>query len=124
MSHRSHLRVIAGVLGAAVQLAVLLVLELVLTMLVYIYLNLFHLTTFGALVRGARSVLDVMAGQLDYWLPGSADAAYATLIGELGPKSILLLLIGLVVAAVMRGLARAARGLAAGARRSPAIDAS
>ena len=84
----------------------MLVLELVLTMLVYIYLNLYHLETFGYLARLSRSVLDIMAGQLDFWLGGSANTAYATLIGELGPKSILLLLIGLLVAAVVRSVVR------------------
>jgi hypothetical protein len=59
-------------------------------------------------VRLSRSVLDLMASQLDYWLQGSANAAYATLIGELGPKSILLLLMGLIVATLVRGTARVA----------------
>jgi len=78
-------------------------------MLVYIYLNLYHIATFGYLVRVARSVLDVLAGQLDYWLPKSSNVVYATLIGELGPKSILLLLIGLLSAFVVRSLARLVR---------------
>jgi len=92
--------------GAAVLIVLLLVVELVVTMLVYIYLNLYHLSTFGYLVRLARSVLDVLTSQLEYWLPLTANAAYATLIGELGPKSILLLLTGLVAATVIRAIAR------------------
>jgi hypothetical protein len=94
---------------AVVSLFVLLLVELVTAMLVYIYLNLYHLATFGYLVRLSRSVLDVMASQLDFWLPHSANVAYATLIGELGPKSILLLLIGLLSAFVVRSLARLLR---------------
>ncbi len=94
---------------AVAQLIVLLVVELITAMLVYIYLNLNHLATFGYLVRLARYVLDALTGQLEYWLPRSANVAYATLIGELGPKSILLLLIGLLSAFVVRSLARLVR---------------
>jgi len=94
---------------AVVSVAVLLLVELIAAMLVYIYLNLYHIATFGYFVRLARSVLDVMAGQLDYWLPKSSDVVYATLIGELGPKSILLLLVGLLSSFVIRSLARLVR---------------
>ena len=97
---------VARALGALVLAVGLLVVELAVTMLVYIYLNLYHLETFGYLVRLARSVLDVMASQLDFWLKGSANTAYATLMGELGPKSILLLLIGLVVSLIIRTIVR------------------
>ena len=92
--------------ATAVYIVLMLVVELVGTMLVYIYLNLYHLSTFGYLVRLARSVLDVLSGQLEYWSPVSANTAYATLIGELGPKSILLLMLGLVTAAVFRAISR------------------
>ena len=94
----------ARTVGTAAHIVVMLVIELVATMLVYTYLNLYHLSTFGYLVRLSRSVLDVLTGQLEYWLPVKANTAYATLIGELGPKSILLL--GLVTATVVRGIAR------------------
>jgi hypothetical protein len=89
------------------QALALLVIELVAAMLVYIYLNLYYLETFGGLVRLARDLLDLFRGQFEYWLPAAANQAYATLLGELGPKSILLLLIGLVTATVIRSLARA-----------------
>ena len=91
---------------ALAEVFVLLVVELISAMLVYMYLNLYHLQTFGNLVRMARYVLDALVGQLEYWLPGSANSAYATLVGELGPKSILLLIIGLLVAAGIRFLVR------------------
>ena len=94
---------------AVVSLMLLLVVELLAAMLVYIYLNVYHLATFGYLVRLARSVQDVLAGQLDYWLPKSSNVVYATLIGELGPKSILLLLIGLLSAFIVRSLVRLLR---------------
>jgi hypothetical protein len=94
---------------AVVSVSVLLLVELITAMLVYIYLNLYHIATFGYFVRLARSVLDVMAWQLDYWLPKSSNVVYATLIGELGPKSILLLLVGLLSSFVIRSLARLVR---------------
>jgi len=81
-----------------------LILELVLTMLVYSGLNIYSLNLFGMLVRGARSVLDIMTTVVERVMPGSANTAYATLFGELGPKSILLLLIGLIVAAFVRSV--------------------
>lgn len=90
----------------------LLVVEVVLTMLVYTFLNLRFLDTFGYLVRLSRTVLDWVAVVVLAVMPGSVNSAYATLLGELGPKAMLLLLIGLVVATVMRlltelmGLAR------------------
>ena len=96
----------ARTVATAAHIVLLLVIELVATMLIYIYLNLYHLSTFGYLVRLSRSVLDVLTGQLEYWLPVSANVAYATLIGELGPKSILLLMLGLVTATVVRAIAR------------------
>ena len=109
----------------AAHIVLLLVIELVATMLVYIYLNLYHLATFGYLVRLSRSVLDVLTGQLEYWLPVSSNVAYATLIGELGPKSIMLLMLGLVTATIVRAIARGiVRLVARRAAREPAGAAS
>lgn len=84
-----------------------LVLELVLTMIAYTALNLYAVGTFGYLVRLSQGVLDVVRSLIVTLLPGAANAAYATLLGELGPKAILLLLLGLVVAALVRALTRA-----------------
>lgn len=103
--------------AAVAAILLIVVVELILTMVIYIYLNLFHIGTFGYLVRIARSVLDVLTGQLEYWMPTTANAAYATLVGELGPKSILLLLLGLLISAVIRTIARVIRPLV---RRRPA----
>ncbi len=89
-----------------VQILVLLVVELLAAMLIYMYLNLYHVGLFGVLVRHARDILDALTGQLDYWLPVTSNAAYASVIGELGPKSLLLLLIGLVSAMLIRFVAR------------------
>jgi hypothetical protein len=105
---------IFGLIWGLIYVVVMLVIEIAVTMLLYIYLNLYHVETFGTLVRHARSVLDIMVLWLEKLLPGSANSAYATLFGELGPKSILLLLLGLVVAAVLRfifgGIERLFRG--------------
>ena len=90
------------------EILILLLVELVAAMLIYIYLNLYHVTLFGQLVRDARYVLDALVSQMEYWLPISSNSAYATLIGELVPKSLLLLLIGLVSAMVIRFLIRSA----------------
>lgn len=110
----SALRMIFGLIWGLVYVVVMLVIEIAVTMVLYIYLNLNHVETFGVLVRYARSVLDLMVHWLEKFLPGSANSAYATLFGELGPKSILLLLLGLVVAAILRfvlgGIERMLRG--------------
>lgn len=98
---------LARALGRFVMIAIMLVLEVFLTMLAYTALNLYSLNTFGYLVRLASTVLEGMKSLLVMVLPGQANAAYATLFGELGPKAILLLLIGLVVAALLRPLAGA-----------------
>lgn len=101
-----------------VQILLLLVAELLAAMLIYMYLNLYHVALFGHLVRDARYILDALVSQMEYWLPVSANAAYATLIGELGPKSLLLLLIGLVSAMFIRFSIRSlVRGLAPSLRK-------
>jgi hypothetical protein len=103
-----HIVLVSGAraVGAVAYVLALLIVELITAMLVYMYLNLNHVQTFGHLVRFAKYVLDTIVAQLEYWLPGTANAAYATLIGELGPKSILLLLIGLLSGVVIRFLVR------------------
>lgn len=97
-----------GIVGSLVGTVLLLLLELILTMLVYTGLNVYSLNTFGALVRVAQSVQDLMRSMVERLLPGSANTVYATLFGELGPKAILLLLIGLLVAALVRSVASVA----------------
>ncbi len=92
-------------LGRFFMTVLLLVVEVFLTMLVYTFLNLRFVDTFGYLVGLSRGVLNAMSGLVLTAFPGSAKAAEATLLGELSPKAILLLLIGLVVAAIVRGLA-------------------
>lgn len=91
-------KIIMVVIGSAA----LLIVELVAAMLAYMYLAIYNRELFGTLVRQARQVLDVFSTQFEALFPENVDAAYATLLGELGPKSILLLLLGLAVGAVVR----------------------
>ena len=104
---RSTLAWLASGFGATIAMlatsVALLVVELITAMLVYIYVAIYHLETFGYLVRLSRDLLNFLAGLIDqFFAASSANQAYATLIGELGPKSMLLLLIGLAVGAVIR----------------------
>lgn len=93
---------LGATVGAIVTSAILVVVELVAALLVYFYLAIYDRDRFGEFVRIARSVLDFCVAQLDYWFPDFSNAANATLIGELAPKSMLLLLIGLIVGAIIR----------------------
>jgi hypothetical protein len=65
----------------------------------------------------ARGIVSVRSNQ-SVWLD---DAAYATLVGELGPKSILLLLIGLVAGVVVRFVVRLLRRLVSRATASDPV---
>lgn len=105
------------IIGALFGTAILLVVELVMTVLVYTGLNVYQFELFGRLVRFAGSVLETMSGLVAQFFAGSADTAYASLFGELGPKSMLLLLIGLVVAAFMRLIAALVRSASTTAAR-------
>lgn len=99
-------------LASIVSTFVLLIVELVLTLLVYSGLNIYSLELFGSLVRMAGSVLEMTSSAFEQLFAGSANAAYASVFGELGPKAMLLLLIGLFVAAIVRLLTGLARSLA------------
>lgn len=85
------------------------VVEVVVAMVAYMYLALNHVETFGHLISFSRDLLNLFANQLEQWSPDLANQAYTTLLGELGPKSILLLLIGLFVSALGRLAGWAAR---------------
>ncbi|MGE0628735.1 MAG: hypothetical protein AB7O43_12990 [Hyphomicrobiaceae bacterium] len=104
MAYNSARRGPVRLLGALVVGVIMLVVELILTMTIYTALNLFMRDTFGHLVALSKLVGDLMINTAFYWLPSQENAAYASLIGDFSPKAILLLLIGLVVAALLRGL--------------------
>ena len=81
-----------------------LVVEVLVAMLAYMYLNLYHIDTFGRLIGFCRYLLNEFAVQLERISPDIANQAYATILGELGAKSILLLFIGLGVSTAIRFL--------------------
>lgn len=92
-----------GSLVMAIVTSVLLVfIELMAALFSYFYLAIFEREWFGTLIGYSREVLNFSIGQIELWFPAFTNAANATLIGELAPKSMLLLLIGLVVGAVIR----------------------
>jgi uncharacterized transporter YbjL len=99
---KASIKSLAATAGAILVLMVFVVIEVVVAMLAYMYLALNHSELFGYLVGLSLEALNVMARQLETFSPQLANRAYATLLGELGPKSILLLLIGLTVSAVGR----------------------
>lgn len=79
-----------------------LVLEVLLAMAVYVYLATNHVETFGELVRLARDWLNLTIDLMESALPGISNQAYATLAGEIGPKSFLLLVLGLLASGLWR----------------------
>lgn len=86
----------------SVLLVIYLVVEVFLAMLAYMYLNLYHFETFGYLIGLSREFLNAFATQLERYSPELANQAYATVLGELGAKSVLLLFIGLAVSTLIR----------------------
>ena len=93
-------------IGRFITMIVLLVIEVFLTLLTYTFLNLYAQNTwFGYLVGISGSIADGMKKLLLTMIPSWANAVNATLVGDLNPKAVLLLLIGLVVAAIVRSLA-------------------
>lgn len=91
-----------ALLWAIVSSVALLVIELMAALFTYFYLAIFEREWFGTLIGYSREVLNFCIGQIELWFPSFTNAANATLIGELAPKSMLLLLIGLVVGATIR----------------------
>jgi len=101
------LRVILAPFQAVIYAALLIVFliaEVLAAMLAYMYLNLYYIETFGYLVGLCRELLNLFAEQLEFFSPELATQAYATLLGELGPKSVLLLFLGLAVGTVIRAM--------------------
>jgi hypothetical protein len=80
-----------------------LVVEMFAAMLAYAYLNIYQINTFGYLIKQSRNFLTSL--QVFFETHASADLAnqaYATLLGEIGPKSIMLLFLGLAVSMLIR----------------------
>lgn len=98
----NFLRSLSATVSVLALLVVLVILEVVVAMFAYMYLALNYIETFGHLVGLSRDVLNLFVDELRQFFPEFAVRANTTLLGELDPKSILLLLIGLTVSAVGR----------------------
>ncbi len=96
-------------ISVVILLVLYLVIEVLATMFLYMYLALHQVDTFGHLIAFSRDVLNIFTNELEQFFPEFANQAYTTLLGELGPKSILLLLIGLIVSVFGRFILWAAR---------------
>ena len=79
-----------------------LIIEVFAAMLAYTYLNINHFDIFGSLARLSGELLDLFEAQLKTFYPELANNAYATILGEMNPKSVLLLILGLTVSTVVR----------------------
>ncbi len=83
-----------------------LILEVFAALSVYAYLNTFHRATFGSFTKSAGSILNSIEQTLNSILtPTTANTAYASVLGDLTAKAMLLLLIGLTVSAILRMIA-------------------
>ena len=92
------------------------IVEAIVSMVAYMYLALNHVDTFGHLIGLSRDLLNLFAAQLEQWSPDLSNQANTTLLGEFAPKSILLLLIGLIVSALGRLIGWFARRWSASGR--------
>ena len=81
---------------------VYLFVEVFAAMAAYMYLSLSHTNTFGYLVGLSQKILSIFTTYFVQLYPDLANRAFATILGEMGPKSILLLVLGLVVSTVVR----------------------
>jgi hypothetical protein len=91
--------------GVLLRVAVMVVLELFSALLTYMYLAVFNRDLFATLIQFSDWVLNASIKPTLALFPALEGQAYLTLIGELAPKAMLLLLIGLSVGALFRLLA-------------------
>lgn len=89
------------VLWSVVALAVTLVLEVLLAMALYIYLDLNHRDFFGWLVVQARNAMNGLLDALSAY-PEMFQAANTSLAGEFAAKAFLLLFLGLFASGFIR----------------------
>lgn len=83
-------------------LFVTLVLEILLAVSLYIYLDIVHRDLFAQLVVWADGVLASLTELLRGYWPELATQASASLLGDFAPKAFLLLVIGLFASGVIR----------------------
>jgi len=89
-------------IGVLLRTAVMVVLELFSALLIYMYLAVYDRGLFGNLIQFSDWVLNTSIKPTLALFPKLEGQAYLTLVGELAPKAMLLLLIGLTVGAVFR----------------------
>ena len=90
-------------LAFVVVLLAYLVVEMFAAMLAYAYLNIYQINTFGYLIKLSRNFLTSLQVFFENYASAElANKAYATLLGEIGPKSIMLLFLGLAVSMLIR----------------------
>jgi hypothetical protein len=84
------------------RVALMVVLELFSALLIYMYLAVYNRELFASLIRFSDWVLNASVKPTLALFPELEGQAYLTLVGELAPKAMLLLLIGLTVGALFR----------------------
>lgn len=98
----NNLRVIIITIITACLFTAIVFLEVIATFVAYILLRGTDESFFSSLVTFSRDFLNMFASTLETFLPSIAHKANSTLLGELSPKAVLLLLVGLSVGAILR----------------------
>ena len=98
-------------IGALARTALMVVLELFAALLIYMYLAVYDRALFASLIQFSDWVLNTSIKPTLSLFPELEGQAYLTFVGELAPKAMLLLLIGLTVGALFRLVAWLAAGL-------------
>ena len=96
------MKMFAMFLGVLLRVAFMVVLELFSALLIYMYLAVYNRDLFASLIQFSDWVLNASIKPTLALFPQLEGQAYLTLIGELAPKAMLLLLIGLSVGAIFR----------------------
>lgn len=96
------MKTFAMFIGVLVRVGIMVVLELFLALLIYMYLAVYNRELFASLILFSDWVLNTSIKPTLALFPELEGQAYLTLVGELAPKAMLLLLIGLSVGAVFR----------------------
>jgi len=96
------MRTVFTFMGVVCRIALMVVLELFAALVVYMYLAVYNRGLFASLIRFSDWVLTASVKPTLSLFPSLEGQAYLTLVGELAPKAMLLLLIGLTVGAAMR----------------------
>ena len=97
---------------SVVALFVTLVLEVLLGMAIYAYLDLYHKPLFGELVSWAGSTLQSLREMLSAAAPELATVGNSSILGEIAPTAFLLLVLGLFASGVIRFFSWMVRRLA------------